>query len=289
MDETQVLDSNLPSTVAVDHKHHHHAHNASGLLPSKDKVGGKVLTIRSHAGLSGDMLVMGLARMLELEQAELELILKSLHPKLSSHVHLSTRSVGGIMGSYLEVDLPSEHAHRTPSDLQKIINQSSLSEQAKELAAKTIELLAKVEGEVHGRMPSEVHFHEVGALDSILDIALACEFFVRLALNSLIVSPLPLGDGAVDCAHGSLPVPAPAVLKLLEGLVVKPFLGEGETVTPTAAALLHTLGAKFGPWPQMAVLKTALVYGSRDFPKVPNGATFALGHAEEGEVGQHRG
>lgn len=88
-------------------------------------------------------------------------------------------------------------------------------------------------------------------------------------------------DGCIACAHGIIPVPAPAVVELLEGVPVRPFQGDGETVTPTAMALLRALGAQFGPWPSMRVEKQALVYGTRIFPNAPNGALFALGAREE--------
>ena len=101
--------------------------------------------------------------------------------------------------------------------------------------------------------PEAVRFHEVGALDSILDICMACVLFTRLSPARFVVSPLPIADGEVVCAHGVIPVPAPAVLELLEGIPVRPFSGEGETVTPTAIALLRSLGATFGPWPAMLV------------------------------------
>ncbi len=128
---------------------------------------------------------------------------------------------------------------------------------------------------MHEKRPEDIHFHEVGALDSILDICLTCELFTRLAPSRFVVSSLPIADGSVVCAHGVIPVPAPAVLELLEGIPVRPFPAEGETVTPTAAA-------HFGPWPAMLVRKTALVYGTRVFPNVPNGAVFACGTAYAG-------
>ena len=121
-----------------------------------------------------------------------------------------------------------------------------------------------------------------GALDSILDICMACVLFTRLSPARFVVSPLPIADGEVVCAHGVIPVPAPAVLELLEGIPVRPFSGEGETVTPTAIALLRSLGATFGPWPAMLVERRALVYGARVFANAPNGTIFACGTELEG-------
>jgi uncharacterized protein (DUF111 family) len=98
-----------------------------------------------------------------------------------------------------------------------------------------------------------------------------------LAPERFICSPLPLADGAIHCAHGCIPAPAPAVLRLLDGVPVCGFKGEGETVTPTALALLKALGATFGPWPEFTVQKTLISYGEKIFPNLPNGAIWALG------------
>ena len=135
---------------------------------------------------------------------------------------------------------------------------------------------------MHGKSPDEVCFHEVGALDSILDICLACALLDRLAPERFVVGPLPLADGSVLCAHGHIPAPAPAVLALLSGVPVRPFAGAptaGELVTPTALALLRAFACDFGPWPAFRVTATALVYGSKVFPGTANGAVFAVGMA----------
>ena len=100
---------------------------------------------------------------------------------------------------------------------------------------------------------------------------MACVLFTRLSPARFVVSPLPIADGEVVCAHGVIPVPAPAVLELLEGIPVRPFSGEGETVTPTAIALLRSLGATFGPWPAMLVEKRALSTGRVFSPMRPTG------------------
>ena len=136
-----------------------------------------------------------------------------------------------------------------------------MSDKAKELALKTFGFVAEAEGKVHGRALEEVTFHEVGALDSILDICFNCELFTRLNPNHLIVSPLPIADGHIHCTHGVIPSPAPAVQALLVGIPVRPFGAEGETVTPTGIALLKAFGAEFGPWPQMVIEKIETVYG----------------------------
>lgn len=183
---------------------------------------------------------------------------------------------------FADVSLPHQHEHRTLENILGIIAGSGMDDEPKRLASDTFTLLAKAEAAVHGMKPEAVRFHEVGALDSILDICMACVLFTRLSPARFVVSPLPIADGEVVCAHGVIPVPAPAVLELLEGIPVRPFSGEGETVTPTAIALLRSLGATFGPWPAMLVERRALVYGSRVFANAPNGTIFACGTELEG-------
>lgn len=241
---------------------------------------GRVLTIRAHSGLSGDMLLAGLLRMTACEEPVLDQTLAAILPELAGSVRLTRRLVNRIGGWHAEVSLPHQHEHRTFTDIRAIIETGGMSGRAKDLAVEAFTLLARAEAAVHGKRPEEVRFHEVGALDSILDICMSCELFVRLDPARLVVSPLPVADGSVVCAHGVLPVPAPAVLELLEGVPVRPFPAEGETVTPTAIALLRAFGAAFGPWPAMRVERRALVYGTRVFPNAPNGAIFACGRPD---------
>lgn len=240
-----------------------------------------MLTIRAHSGLSGDMFLAGLLRMTGIDETELDGLLSAILPELAGTVRLTRRQVNRIGGWSAQVTLPRQHEHRTLADITGLIAASGLGEAAKRLATETFTLLARAEAAVHETRPEDIHFHEVGALDSIVDVCLSCELFTRLAPSRLVVSPLPMADGSVSCAHGILPVPAPAVLELLEDIPVRPFPGEGETVTPTAMALLRGLGATFGPWPAMRVERRALVYGSRIFPNAANGTIFACGPAHD--------
>ena len=256
-----------------NHPHeHNHTHGHDLTEPPAT-----VLTIRAHSGLSGDMFLAGLLRMTELSEAALDQRLTALMPELAGSVRLVRRQVNHVGGWHAQVCLPHQHAHRTLADITALIAASGMQERARTLAVNTFTLLAKAEATVHEKAPEDVHFHEVGALDSILDICMTCELFTLLGPSRFVASPLPLADGSVTCAHGVLPVPAPAVLELLEDIPVRPFPGHGETVTPTAMALLRSLGAVFGPWPAMRIQKQALVYGTRVFADAPNGATFAWG------------
>lgn len=257
-----------------EHAHEHHGHQHGH---GHDHHNQQVLTIRANSGLSGDMLLAGLLKMTEVAEAEVETLLAAIMPALSGVLRLVRKQVNHIGGWHAEVNLPHQHEHRTLADITALIAACGMTDAAKGLATETFTLLARAEGAVHEKSPEDVHFHEVGVLDSILDICLCCALFVRLAPARFVVSPLPLADGFVACAHGIIPVPAPAVLELLEGVPVRPFAGRGETVTPTAIALLRALGAEFGPWPAMRIEKRALVYGGKVFEGAPNGAIFACG------------
>jgi uncharacterized protein (DUF111 family) len=129
------------------------------------------------------------------------------------------------------------------------------------------------------RLKAALEAEDIGAADSILDICLVCALFVKLSPARFVCSPLPVADGGVFCAHGLLPAPAPAVLEMLDGVPVCGFPACGETVTPTALALLKTLKAEFGPWPGMVIRRRALVYGGKVFEQAVNGAIWAFGEA----------
>ncbi len=236
----------------------------------------KLLTVRPAGGLSGDMFLAGLAALAELSPEELDALTAELGvPALRGAARLTARFRSGIAGVGCRVLLPHEHEHRTLDDILDLIAASGLPDDAKTLSSRAFRILA--EAGVHGIVPEAVAFHEVGALDSILDICLTCRLFALLRPDRLICAPLPLGDGVVRCAHGLLPAPAPAVLRMLSGIPVRGFSGYGETVTPTALCLLLALGAEFGPWPEMIVEKNCIAYGTKTFPNAPNGAVWAIG------------
>ena len=265
--------------MSSEHHEHHHSHEHHS--HERESASGPVLTIRAHSGLSGDIFLAGLLCMTGTTPQQMEADLSSIMPELAGSVQLVRKEVNHIGGWHAEVTLPHQHEHRTLADILALIASSGMSEGGKELSSRAFTLLASAEAAVHGRPPEEVHFHEVGALDSILDICLSCELFHRLSPSLFVVSPLPVADGFVHCAHGILPVPAPAVLELMADVPVRPFPGEGETVTPTGMALVKALGAKCGPWPAMRVEKKSIIYGSRVFENAPNGAIFACGSPEE--------
>ena len=225
------------------------------------------------------MMLAGLALMNEASQEDLDNCVAALGltSLTGGTVRVERRSVNQVAGWGCRINLPHEHAHRNMLTITEIIKKSAMDPRASALALKAFALLAEAESAVHGLPPEAVVFHEVGALDSILDICLVCSLYARLSPAHFVCSPLPLADGGVYCAHGWLPTPAPAVLELLRDVPVCGFAGKGETVTPTAIALLKALDAKFGPWPSMRVERRALVYGGRVFQDAPNGAVWAFG------------
>ena len=259
------------------HHEHHHGHGGKCCGRHHPKHG-PVLVLRPYTGISGDIMVAGLARLLQADQERIDGYIAAIGlPVLAGSLRLEARSRNEVSGWGCVVDIPHEHSHRTLADIVAIIRASSLREEAKTLAESAFSILAAAEGAVHGKNPDEVSFHEVGALDSILDTCLAAALFADLAPTRFICGPLPLCDGVIRCAHGHLPAPAPAVLRLLEGVAVQGINTQGETVTPTGLALLKAFTAEFGPWPAMTLTRQELIYGTRVFEGVPNGALFALG------------
>ncbi|MDQ3941346.1 MAG: nickel pincer cofactor biosynthesis protein LarC [Actinomycetota bacterium] len=153
--------------------------------------------------------------------------------------------------------------HRSYADIATILDHSSLSERVRELTQRTFQLVAEAEGRVHGIEPRDVTFHEVGALDSIIDIVGSCAAFTALQVDRAVTSEIALGRGTVEAQHGEIPLPAPAVTDLLVGAPVIE-RGRGETVTPTGAALLVAFTDSFGAMPPMLLEATGYGAGARD-------------------------
>jgi len=151
----------------------------------------------------------------------------------------------------------------------------------KEKALKIFRRLAEVEGKLHNQPPGEVHFHEVGAVDAIIDIVGACVGLELLEVAGLVCSPLNVGGGRVEAEHGSLPVPAPATAELLKDIPIYSSGVEGELVTPTGAAIVSTLASGFGPLPPMKVERIGYGAGEQDFPRHANVARLFVGESVE--------
>lgn len=163
------------------------------------------------------------------------------------------------------------------SDIRSIIEASALSTAIKQKSIGIFERLAQAEAKVHGTTPDQVHFHEVGAVDAIIDIVGSVIGLEMLGITTIAGSSVNLGSGSIKTAHGMLPVPAPATVELLRGI---PCYGSSvpfELTTPTGAVILSTLGSSFGPMPQMAVSKTAYGAGNKDIPGQPNVLRLMIG------------
>ena len=180
--------------------------------------------------------------------------------------------VGGFVARRLQVrfDSSAHPEHRTLADVAVIVEHAGLPTSVSATAVRVFTALAEAEAQVHGVTASEVHFHEVGAVDALVDIVGACLAFDLLAVDEVVCSSLPMGSGTVDCAHGRLPLPAPAVAAMLAGVPVRPAGVDGETVTPTGAALVTALATSFGPMPAMTVERVGIGAGSVDRPGLPN-------------------
>ena len=176
-----------------------------------------------------------------------------------------------------------EHRHdhgRTLTEIRKIIEKAAISSTAKATAIKIFETLGQAEAEIHSTSIVQVHFHEVGAIDAMVDIVCAAVGAESLAVGEWVCSPLNVGGGTVKCAHGTLPVPAPATLKLLRDAPVYSSGPQVELVTPTGAAIVKTLSARFASFPAMKIEKAGHGAGTRDFPEHPNLLRITIGEAE---------
>jgi uncharacterized protein (TIGR00299 family) protein len=174
----------------------------------------------------------------------------------------------------------AEHHHRHLSDIGKIIEGSRLGDAVKERALKIFGRLAEAEARVHNVAVERIHFHEVGAVDAIVDVVGACIGFELLGVERFAASALHVGSGTVEMAHGRFPVPPPAVVELLRGVPVYSTDIVGELVTPTGAAIVATVCESFGQLPPMRILATGYGAGSREYKNFPNVLRVMVGETE---------
>ena len=157
------------------------------------------------------------------------------------------------------------HAHHGMAEIRSLIAELAVSETVKEKALAVYQSIAEAESKVHGAEVDQIHFHEVGSMDAVADVTAVCLLMELLAPEQVIVSPIHVGSGTVLCAHGRLPVPAPATALILEGMPIYGGNVQGELCTPTGAALLKTFADSFGPMPPMTMTKTGYGMGTKDF------------------------
>jgi uncharacterized protein (TIGR00299 family) protein len=176
----------------------------------------------------------------------------------------------GFAATHAKVTAPHEHVHRHLHHIEAIIDKAGLSNAQAELAKRIFRKLGEAEARAHGIDIQKVHFHEVGALDSIVDIVGAAVGLDLLGVQRVEASPLPPGRGSVRAAHGRMPLPAPATAELLKGIPLADSTSDGEQTTPTGAAILATVAERFGPLPAMTTETVGLGAGTRDTPEVAN-------------------
>jgi uncharacterized protein (TIGR00299 family) protein len=192
-------------------------------------------------------------------------------------INFETVTRSGLSATYARVETTDEHKHRHLSDIKRIIEGSGVSNAAKTLSIEIFTRLAEAEAHVHNEPIEHVHFHEVGALDAIVDIVGAAICFDLLKIERFVCSPLHVGSGVIEMAHGRFPVPPPAVAELLKGV---PFYAtdiQGELLTPTGAAIITTVCKEFGPIPRMTADVTGYGAGTRQYKDFPNVLRVLLG------------
>jgi len=184
----------------------------------------------------------------------------------------------------VEIDPASDHPHRHLSDIRALLAGAKLPERVRTRADAIFTRLAEAEAAVHGTGVEKVHFHEVGAVDALVDIVGASLAVEYLGLERIVVSPVPVGSGTVTCQHGTMPVPAPATAELLKGVPLADCPEPGELVTPTGAAILTTLADAFGPLPAMTLEQVGVGAGRREGATRPNILRLLVGRSAPAEA-----
>jgi uncharacterized protein (TIGR00299 family) protein len=177
---------------------------------------------------------------------------------------------GGFAATFVQVEAPEEHKHRHLKHVEEILQRGSLTPRQRELALRIFRRLAEAEAAVHGMPIEKVHFHEVGALDSLADIAGAAIALDLLGVERFTSGPVATGSGMVQCAHGLMPVPAPGTAELLKGVPLRPSNIQAELTTPTGAAILTTVVQEWVAQPPLTIERIGLGAGKRDLAEQPN-------------------
>jgi uncharacterized protein (TIGR00299 family) protein len=255
------------------HHHHEHVQPLKGDL-ARGAGAGKVLFLDAFSGVAGDMLVAALLDLgVPLEKIESALDCLSIDG-YSIEVGSTVRS--GIMARRFLVHVESPQPDRTYAEIRTMLDASGLPKGALDIAQRAFKLLGEAESSVHSIPLSEVHFHEVGAVDSIVDMVA-----VAVALDHLgaevVSSPLPMGNGMINARHGVLPLPAPATVSCLRGVPTYGVGVEAELVTPTGACLVASIAEEFTSWPDMKPERVGWGGGTRELPDRPNLLRLVLG------------
>ena len=245
----------------------------------------KIAYADCFSGVSGDMFLGALIDAglpLDMLKSQLE----ALHLEEFT-IRCSKQQIHAINSTGLIIKFKNSEENRTWKHIRKLIEKSSLQNVIKEKSLKIFTCLAKAEAKIHDCSLEDVHFHEIGGLDSIIDIVgsvIGLEYF---GINYLITSPLPMPRGWIRCDHGMLPLPAPAVCEILHDVPVYGTTIDQELVTPTGAALIKSLSREFGEYPAMKISRTGYGVGSRQLPgDIPNLFRLVIGHERKVEESQ---
>lgn len=233
-------------------------------------------------GAAGDMIV---ASLLD-AGADFERLKADLAklPIAGYEVSAFKKSHHGMGATKFEVTVTEPQPERHLRDVAAILVRSDLPKSVIERATRVFHRLAVAEGKVHGMPPDQVHFHEVGAVDAIVDVVGAVLCMDQLGIQQVVCSPLPLGSGFVKCEHGMMPVPVPAVVELVRNVPVYDNGETGELVTPTGAAILTTFAREFGKLPSMKLASSGFGGGTREGKKVPNVLRVMVGETADDET-----
>lgn len=230
------------------------------------------------AGISGDMILGALVDAgLDLDTLKQDLSLLKLN---GYEIKAEPVTKLGLVGTKVTVITQEEHVHRHLDDIRQIIGESGLPEEVKIKSIAVFRRLAEAEAKIHGTTPDQIHFHEVGALDAIVDIVGSVCGLWRLGIEEVYASPVRTGTGFVKCAHGLLPVPAPATLELLRGVPIYGGEISKELATPTGAAILTAYCQGFGSLPPMEVLQVGYGAGGWEL-EIPNLLRLVIGNKTE--------
>lgn len=241
----------------------------------------RTLYFDCFAGASGDMILGALVAC----GADERLLVEQLRGLDVAEFELDFERVerAGIAATKAHVRVPQEHAHRNLNDVVKIIDEANLDAKVKRRAIEIFTRLAAAEASVHNESINQVHFHEVGAMDAIIDIVGACIGFELLQIEKFAASELHVGSGMVEMAHGRFPVPPPAVIELLKDAPIYSTDIKGELLTPTGAAIISTLCEAYGTLPAMRVQASGYGAGGREYKNFPNALRVLIGETNEAE------
>jgi pyridinium-3,5-bisthiocarboxylic acid mononucleotide nickel chelatase len=238
----------------------------------------KTLYFDCFAGASGDMI---LGALVALGVSESELLAEIAKLNFSNYeIKFETVDRAGLSAVKATIKVPHENAHRHLSTIVNIINESGLTENVKRRAIEIFQNLGAAEAKMHNIPIEKVHFHEVGAMDAVIDICAACIGFELLGVEQFACSKIHVGSGTVKMAHGTFPVPPPAVAELLRDVPIYSTEITGELVTPTGAAIIATVCRDYGKIPAMRVQSVGYGAGTRKYKDFPNVLRLMIGAVE---------